>query len=127
MLPLTAPFRNNYVVGNLVLGTIKDMDSKASGFDTSMPSSFYVFANNYIDNNVAAGSDRYCFTNFGLPCASSKSITGSFRNNSAHSCLVGLLLKSSPGSQAAGCTLLKNFTTYMNWGEHGTNVSDGGS
>ncbi|GIL53447.1 hypothetical protein Vafri_9024 [Volvox africanus] len=104
----------NIIRGNLVIGTIKDMLGK-SGFDISMPSSFFIAdPSNWVTDNVAAGSERYGFTYYGLPC-NANFTTGVFLNNTAHSCLAGLWLQASNTSEHDGCTALRNFTTYMNW------------
>ena len=63
---------------------------------------------------MAAGSERYGFMYFGLPC-NQPTFPGSFTNNVAHTSLAGLWLRHSAASLAARCTLLHNFTTYRNW------------
>ncbi|KAG2491954.1 hypothetical protein HYH03_009686 [Edaphochlamys debaryana] len=104
----------NVIRGNLVLGTIKDMTGK-SGFDDVMPASFDIkSASNWVEDNVAAGSERFGFAYYGLPCSSSFA-TGSFRNNTAHSGLDGLWLQASNESTPTGCTALRSFTAWMNW------------
>ncbi|EFJ47175.1 hypothetical protein VOLCADRAFT_92352 [Volvox carteri f. nagariensis] len=104
----------NIIRGNLVIGTIKDMSGK-SVFDIAMPSSFFISnASNWVTDNVAAGAERYGYTYFGIPCGANFT-TGVFRNNTAHGCLAGLWLQASSDSSREGCTVLRNFTTYMNW------------
>ncbi|KXZ54727.1 hypothetical protein GPECTOR_4g796 [Gonium pectorale] len=104
----------NVIKSNLVVGTIKDMVGKAT-MDILMPSGFKIWsASNWVENNIAAGSERYGFTYYGPPC-SEPFLTGSFLNNTAHSCLAGMWLQSSNEAMAEGCTALRNFTTYMNW------------
>ncbi|KAG2496270.1 hypothetical protein HYH03_005503 [Edaphochlamys debaryana] len=104
----------NVIRGNLALGTIKDMTGK-SGFDLSMPCTFDIkSASNWVEDNVAAGSERFGFAYYGLPCASGFA-TGSFRNNTAHTGLDGMWLRASNESIPTGCTALRNFTTWMNW------------
>ncbi|EFJ47177.1 hypothetical protein VOLCADRAFT_92355 [Volvox carteri f. nagariensis] len=105
----------NIIRGNLVIGTIKDMTGK-SHFDIMMPSSFSIlYASNWVTDNVAAGSERYGFAYYGLPCGNFTN--GSFRNNTAHSSLAGLWFQASPEALIQGCAQLTNFTTYMNWGK----------
>ncbi len=90
-----------------------------SNFDIAMPSNFYLASpSNWVTDNVASGGERYGFTYFGMPCNTSFA-DGVFKNNTAHGCLAGIWLKSSNESDADGCTALRNFTTYMNWGEGG--------
>jgi hypothetical protein len=103
----------NVIRGNLVIGTIKDMSGKSS-HDLIQPGSIDVLsATNVVEDNVVAGSERYCYTYYGLPCGGFTA--GSFRNNTGHACLAGMWLRASPESMLAGCTLVQNFTTYMNW------------
>ena len=98
-----------------MLGTVKEMTA-TSGFDKRMPASFaFEVAENYVEDNIAAGSERYGFAVSGLPCSVTAAFKGSFTNNVAHSNLAGLWLRASTASAADGCTLLANFTTYMNW------------
>ncbi|EFJ47178.1 hypothetical protein VOLCADRAFT_92358 [Volvox carteri f. nagariensis] len=105
--------RDNVIRSNLVIGTIKNMTER-SGNDVRMPSSFrIVYASNWVTDNVAAGSERYGFAYYGLPC--SNFTNGSFRNNTAHSSLAGLWFQASPEALLQGCAQLTNFTTYMNW------------
>ena len=109
------PRSGNTVRRNLVLGTVKEMNATSS-FDKRMPASFaFGVAENYVEGNVAAGSERYGFAVSGLPCSVTAAFKGSFTNNVAHSNLAGLWLRASTASAADGCTLLANFTTYMNW------------
>ncbi|KXZ49223.1 hypothetical protein GPECTOR_22g814 [Gonium pectorale] len=104
----------NIIKGNLVLGATKDTSGRSS-VDVLAPSNFKISsASNWVENNVAAGSDRYGFTYYGVPC-SAFFRTGSFLNNTAHSCLAGMWLQASADAVAEGCTALRNFTTYMNW------------
>ena len=86
-----------------------------SNKDTIQPSTIDVLvAANYIEDNVVAGSERYGYGYYGIPCGGTYT-AGSFRNNSAHGCLVGMWLRASDDSTAAGCTVLTNFTTHTNW------------
>ena len=112
---LPPPPSGNTIRRNLVMGTVKDMEGK-SGFDLMMPASFQINdARNYVDDNIAAGSERLGFMYFGLPCNPPPGFRGSFSNNVAHSNLAGMWLRASDQSAVDGCTLLANFTTYMNW------------
>ncbi|GFR40478.1 hypothetical protein Agub_g1045 [Astrephomene gubernaculifera] len=105
---------NNTVKGNLVLGTMKEMSGNHSA-DVAMPSSFNILSPaNWVEDNVAGGSERYGYTYYGTPCSASF-LAGSFRNNTAHSCLAGMWLRASNESLLDGCTAVRNFTTYMNW------------
>lgn len=106
----------NTIKGNLVVGTIKDMSGKSTQ-DTIMPVSFDIQeAENWVEDNVAAGSERYGYTYWGLPCSDTFT-SGSFRNNTAHGCLAGLWFRASSDAVTDGCAALRNFTTYMSWGE----------
>ena len=94
---------------------IKDMQGKAS-VDNVQPGCFEVAdPQNWVEGNVAAGSERMGFVYSGLPCSPSAAFRGSFANNVAHSCLVGLWLRASDDAAASGCTALANFTAYLNW------------
>jgi hypothetical protein len=66
--------------------------------------------NNTLVGNVAAGSDRLGYWLVGLPCGAA---AGAFANNSAHSSLVGLVLRAN--DQGAPCTQLSAFSTFLNW------------
>ncbi|GLI70486.1 hypothetical protein VaNZ11_015368 [Volvox africanus] len=88
--------------------------------------------NNWVQGNVAAGSDRFGFVLYGQPCSdvdesahgatpppSPSSATplthGSVLDNVAHSCLAGMWLRSSAASRAANCTALSSFIAHTNW------------
>ncbi|PNG99164.1 Fibrocystin-L, partial [Tetrabaena socialis] len=104
----------NTIRGNLVLGTIKDMSGK-SGHDVLQPGTFDIgTSDNWIEDNVAAGSERYGFIYYGVPCNPDYA-TGSFRNNTAHASLAGMWLQAGEDAASSGCTALSNFTAYMNW------------
>lgn len=66
--------------------------------------------NNTIRGNIAAGSERLGFWLAGDSCDQSPAL---FSNNTAHSCLAGMLLIAN--SRGAACTKVTNFTTYLNW------------
>jgi hypothetical protein len=66
--------------------------------------------NNTLVGNVAAGSGRLGYWLAGLPCGAR---AGAFANNSAHSSLVGMVLRAN--DQGAPCTELSAFSTYLNW------------
>ncbi|KXZ47885.1 hypothetical protein GPECTOR_32g498 [Gonium pectorale] len=128
----------NTIQNNLALGTLKNMDGN-SGFDIRLPATFLVNEpDNYIANNVAAGSERIGFYLYGPPCSSvnngfngtglinlnglgsygggnASAFRGYFLNNTAHSNLVGLILKPSAASIEDGCTAVRNFTSYTSW------------
>ena len=108
--------RNNIIRNNLVMGTIKEMEGKSPS-DLDHPSSFSISdPANWVENNVAAGGERFGFAYYGLPCgATPATFAGSFTGNAAHSYLNGLWLQASQASWGTGCTQLANFTTYMNW------------
>ncbi|PNH07097.1 Fibrocystin-L [Tetrabaena socialis] len=111
--------QRNYIIDNLVLGTVKNMVGN-SGFDPRLPASFLIeHPFNFIEGNVAAGSERLGFWYSGLPCstlsANRSTAPGSFLNNTAHSTLAGMRLLSSPPSEDEGCTGVANFTSYMAW------------
>ena len=109
------PRSGNTIKGNLVMGTWKETTRK-SKFDLIQPASFEVLdPRNYVEDNIAAGSERYGFAYFGLPCNPGANFGGSFTNNVAHSNIAGMALRSSSMSRTSNCTLLANFTTYMNW------------
>ncbi|KXZ47884.1 hypothetical protein GPECTOR_32g497 [Gonium pectorale] len=115
----------NYILNNLALGTLKAMAGN-SAFDTRLHATFrFHEPNNYIAGNVAAGSERVGFHLHGPPCSAiNNGLTGSapvtafrgyFLNNSAHSSLAGMVLKSSSESVGDGCTAVRNFTSYLSW------------
>ncbi|PNH07881.1 Fibrocystin-L [Tetrabaena socialis] len=111
--------QRNYIIDNLVLGTVKNMVGN-SDFDPRLPASFLIEDPfNFIEGNVAGGSERLGFYYPGLPCsalsANRSTARGSFLNNTAHSNLAGMRLLSSPPSEAEGCTGVANFTSYMAW------------
>ncbi|GIL42086.1 hypothetical protein Vafri_130 [Volvox africanus] len=87
---------------------------------------------NWVQGNVAAGSDRFGFILYGQPCSdvdesaygttpppspsSATTLThGSVLDNVAHSCLAGMWLRSSAASRAANCTALSSFIGHTNW------------
>ncbi|KAG2448780.1 hypothetical protein HYH02_006132 [Chlamydomonas schloesseri] len=111
----------NTIRGNLALGLVKIMDG-VSGFDTRLPAVFHLHSpRNNVTGNVVAGSERLGYMLAGPPCSAVNATglgAGSpyvFLNNSAHSTLVGMILKASDESLAEGCTALANFTSYMAW------------
>ena len=101
----------NTIRNNLALGTIKEMVGK-SGQDLQMPATYMLaFGDNTVEGNVAAGSERLGYMLYGPACSS----MALFRNNSAHSSVVGMWLQSSVESAAEGCTAVYNFTSFMSW------------
>ena len=65
---------------------------------------------------MAAGSERVGFLLAGPACSSSSGTASTqFLNNTVHSSVVGVWLRSSSASLAAGCTLLRNLTAFMSW------------
>ncbi len=103
----------NLVRGNLALGTVKNMAGRAAT-DRDVPASFKIsHSSNQVDGNVAAGSERIGFSLAAQPCGANSSAL--FRNNWAHSCLVGFDLRASRSSAQAGCSALTNVTAFLNW------------
>ena len=89
-----------------------------SAQDLQMPASFtFDSSSNYIEGNVAAGSDRLGYFLPGLPCSGlgSNGQGYTFLNNVVHSSVAGVWLKSSTASQAVGCTEIANLTAYLTW------------
>jgi hypothetical protein len=109
---------NTTLLANLALGTIKDMQGKST-FDQQLPATYELLtmANNTVVGNVAAGSGRLGYWLVGMPCAGSATTLAAgpavFANNSAHSCLAGMVLQAN--NQGASCTELADFSTYLNW------------
>ena len=112
-LHLVPERRDNVIRNNMVMGTVKEANGKVLT-DGVNPASFAIAdPQNIVEGNVAAGSERFGFSYAGLPC--NRAFSGTFANNVAHSSLVGLWLKASAASASVGCTVLSNFTAYMNW------------
>ena len=103
--------KRSVVRGNLALGTQKVSEGK-SGFDLSLPATFDIQApgEHVVEGNVAAGSDRIGFWVAGGHCDAAKG-RAAFRDNTAHSSLVGLVLTRS----GSGCTKVERFTAFRNW------------
>ena len=84
--------------------------SGISGQNLLMPGTFELaFGDNLVEGNVAAGSERVGFLLNGPACSDA----ALFRNNTVHSSIVGVWLKSSESSLSAGCTALYNLTAFM--------------
>ena len=81
-----------------------------SGFDNALPATFDIQSSfNLVANNTAAGSQRLGFNLVASACGTSDVLTG----NTAHSSLVGLMLR--PTDTGAKCTQLTSFATYLDW------------
>ena len=106
----------NTISNNLAVGMFKEMRSK-SAQDQQLPASFFFTdSQNFVTGNVAAGSDRLGFSLPGMPCTGTVALTrGSFLNNTVHSSVTGVWLKSSTQSVGAFCTELANLTSYLTW------------
>ncbi|KAG1667228.1 hypothetical protein FOA52_009793 [Chlamydomonas sp. UWO 241] len=101
----------NTITNNLAGGTFKEMHA-VSAQNLDIPGTFEILSgDNIVTGNVAAGSDRVGFTLLGPACAN----FANFANNTAHSNVVGVWLRASSESSAAGCTSLNNMTIYMSW------------
>ncbi len=86
----------NSILRNLALGTFKEMVG-ISGQNLEMPGTFTLASGaNTVVGNVAAGSERVGYMLAGPACGSGASL---FRDNSVHSSIVGVWLKSSSASR----------------------------
>ncbi|KAG1658047.1 hypothetical protein FOA52_004206 [Chlamydomonas sp. UWO 241] len=109
------------IMGNLALGTIIDLEGAAMNARTRVsPRATFELHDGAVvvaSGNVAAGSEGVGWLLHGPACDSGSDAAGSvsFSNNSAHSNVVGVWLKSSAASRAAGCTALANATVWMSW------------
>ncbi len=83
-----------------------------------MPASFMIsYADNVVEDNVAAGSERLGFFLAGQACSGlgASTASSSFKNNTVHSSVAGIWLASGIAGQNVGCTELANTTIYLSW------------
>ena len=133
----------NYLLNNLAHGTAR-YNANKNNFDFLYQANFLIQAGgNVVQGNVAAGSDRLGFDMVGDPCryeqyygATNASLLYNGQpliyNNTAHSALIGLMLRSTDqlvgqvdmtlptwavngGVQARTCTQVKGFSAWRNW------------
>jgi hypothetical protein len=95
------------VTDNIALGTF--YVKAFSAFDQHQPTTFRIVgANNTVQRNIAAGSDRYSFMVRGDSCGPDAPL---FSENHAQSSLVALIPIEAPGN----CTRIHSFTAAFSW------------
>ncbi|QDZ24800.1 fibrocystin-L [Chloropicon primus] len=97
----------NHVQENLVAGVMK-MDKSKHDFVWPAGVEDKV-GGNAIASNVVAGSDRIGFYVVAGGCSSSSA--AAFKDNVAHSCVVGVMLRAS----GTGCSLISRSQLHHNW------------
>jgi hypothetical protein len=109
----------NVLRKNLVVHTVSETTYRRAGDRSYLRfipwedyvAAFEVTKKNFLDDNVAAGSERLGFKLHLPSCADSDSDM-SFNGNLAHSTMIGL---GSRGTCHASCARLENFKAYKNW------------
>lgn len=101
----------NVLRNNLAVGMYVDNRIKPAPMTSNPRGNFFLGPTNIVEGNVAGGCDRIGFSVTGLPCTTGDRAGSSFRDNVAHSVLVGAHLKSGN----AGCTKLEHFLTHTTW------------